>query len=143
MDAGVRHLTQEIVQFRRHPIVVVAYLLAEVPQVDQQAERVAVSLRLGARLGVSGILYFANPWGYTSGCGRRIVTPARDFRSDSTDAITWCPGKLWSLWDIMINYSVFGLCLLVKQLSAIEGDLRHRVTVIRSNSPKVGAGIGE
>jgi hypothetical protein len=31
---------------------------------------------------------------------------ARDFRSDGNDAVTWRPGKLWSLWDIMIAFDV-------------------------------------
>jgi hypothetical protein len=42
----------------------------------------------------------------------------------------WDSRRLWSLWDIMINYSVFGLCHLLRQLFAIENDFELRIAHI-------------
>lgn len=40
------------------------------------------------------------------------------------------PGKRGSLWDIMMNYAVFGLCTLLKQLALTERDLVYRVQIV-------------
>jgi len=40
------------------------------------------------------------------------------------------PGKPWNLWDIMMNYGVFGLCFLLKQLALTERDLIYRIQVV-------------
>jgi hypothetical protein len=42
------------------------------------------------------------------------------------------PGKPWSLWDIMFNYGVFGLCTLLERLAVIEWQVTHRVNVTDS-----------
>jgi hypothetical protein len=42
------------------------------------------------------------------------------------------PGKLWSLWDIMMNYGVFGLCFLLRQLASAEWDLISRIQMAES-----------
>jgi hypothetical protein len=57
------------------------------------------------------------------------MAPARDFQSGSNGAVHWRPGKLWSLWDIMMNYGVFGLCFLLKQMAVAERDMAYRIQV--------------
>lgn len=34
-----------------------------------------------------------------------MIASDRDFQSDSNGAVAWCPGRLWSLWD-MINFMI-------------------------------------
>jgi hypothetical protein len=60
------------------------------------------------------------------------MAPARDFQSDDNgaDAVTFGPGKRGSLWEIMMNYGVFGLCFLLKQLALMELDLASRIQIM-------------
>lgn len=44
MHVRIRHLPQQVVQLRSHAVVVVADLGAEIAQIDQKAERIAVAL---------------------------------------------------------------------------------------------------
>jgi len=39
------------------------------------------------------------------------------------------PGKPWSLWDIMMNYGVYGLCFLLQQLAIIEKRVEARLAI--------------
>ena len=44
MHVGVSDLAQQVVQLRGHPVMAVADPRADVPQIDQEAERLAVAL---------------------------------------------------------------------------------------------------
>ncbi len=48
------------------------------------------------------------------------------------------PGRLWSLWDIMINYQIFGLYGLLKQLLREEADIERRIAILDSNKMQPG-----
>jgi hypothetical protein len=64
-----------------------------------------------------------------------MTAPLRD-RGDS--AFDWRPGKLWSLWDIMINYQIFGLCQLLHQLSVMEAVTERRLAIVALTAQQPG-----
>src|SRR5579864_1955632 len=39
------------------------------------------------------------------------------------------PGRLWSLWDMALNFQLFGLCTLIRQLVNEENEMAGRVGV--------------
>jgi hypothetical protein len=62
-----------------------------------------------------------------------VSAPIRDSQSDRNGAVFWRPGRLWSLWDIMINFNAFGLCNLFQNLVAFEKDIDLRIKIAESN----------
>jgi len=72
------------------------------------------------------------------------VASVRDFQSDSNGAVAWRPGKLWSLWDIMMNYQIFGFCHLLQALWAEEQEIRQRISLMEAQraSHSLGAALG-
>jgi hypothetical protein len=44
------------------------------------------------------------PKWYNLGVGVSDEPPLRETPSDSNDAVLWHPGKLWSLWDMLLNH---------------------------------------
>lgn len=60
------------------------------------------------------------------------MSALREIRSDGIDAVVLYPGRLWSLWDIMMNYGVFGLCHLLKDLAIFEERLVFRLNALSS-----------
>jgi hypothetical protein len=50
--------------------------------------------------------------------------PLRDFQSDRNGAVTWCPGRLSSLLE-MINYHLSALYVLIRALVTEENIWRH------------------
>jgi hypothetical protein len=59
-----------------------------------------------------------------------MLAPDRDIQPDSNGAVSWHPGRLWSLWDIMINYQIFGLSHLLLLLASEEWGVQRRLAII-------------
>jgi hypothetical protein len=56
-----------------------------------------------------------------------MTAPGRDFPSDCNGAAAWRPGKLWSLWDIMLNFQVGELCHILWIFTFNEQLIRSRL----------------
>jgi hypothetical protein len=53
--------------------------------------------------------------------------PFREISFECNGTAPWRPGELRSLWDIMMNYGILGLCHLLQDLSAFEEQLGTRI----------------
>jgi hypothetical protein len=51
-----------------------------------------------------GDIALGNPCSTTARGWRTTNAPLREITSDSNDAVLWHPGKLWSLWDMLLNH---------------------------------------
>jgi hypothetical protein len=48
-----------------------------------------------------------------------MTAPGRDFQSDRNSAVAWCPGKLWSLWDMLQSYfPIYKIALALQKMSS-------------------------
>jgi hypothetical protein len=73
-----------------------------------------------------------------------MLSPTRDFQSGSDSAVTCRPGELWSLWDIMMNYQIFGICHLLQALWMEQQEFRQRIALLEAQRAgrSLGAALG-